>query len=1078
MNKNLSSLLLLAGVAAMTYALFSKSDPASETDLVSETPDTTMVLPADPSTFPALLVHRIEGDSTSVPLHMSGLKLDVKVVGNIALSTMEMTFYNDLDRVLEGDLCFPLGEGQTVSGFGMETDGVMRDGVVVEKAKARQVFESVVRRRIDPGLLEWTKGNNFKTRVYPIPAHGSKRVRISFEQELISTVSGFVYLQPMLFKDKIEKFDLRAEVIQQSVKPRSSKNAVSIEFDEWNNSWVAEKRLENFTGDKALSFEIPKAEDMQRIFVENTGYFYLTLDPVKYIRPKKLPSSVCLLWDVSGSGLNRDIQKEEALLDVYFKKLQNAGIHLVTFSNTIHTESDFILSKGNWQALKEELDRQVFDGGTQLGAIDLKKYKAEEILLCSDGLSTFGDADMKLSKIPVNAICSSQSADHSMLKYITQATGGHYINALSTTNEEAMKLIGTESYRFLGASPGVGRVSQLYPSIPTDFNRTIAVAGKIESSSAEVTLNFGFGDEIVYSKKVLVHAATQIKDGFVKKLWAQKKISELDMRYEKNKKEIIALGKECSIVTRNTSLLVLDRLEDYIQHHVVPPQKEWQEQYYTAINEQVENVAADKNAHLEEVVQAFQQRIDWWNTSFKYRNYKKEQKPKVAPTVRFSNPVVTDDATETETAASDTFRAFRGNGFATADSVSFTPGRVNETSNNLVNAETQHSPVTGWSYNDPQNGGFDHVPYEEQETTAGTAYTWSFNGTSDGTVANQSGAYATTLNTTSYNVTVTDANGATMATRSANFRMEAGVVSKINLKAWDPKTPYMEKLKKAKEQNRYATYLDLRKTYKDQPAFFLDAGNYFIEKGDKTNGLRVLSNLAEFNTEDHKALRVLAHKLQQAGFTDLAIAMFKEVLKIREEEPQSYRDLGLALADKKEYQGAVDMLCKVANKRWDSRFPGIEVLAANEINSLIASSGAKVKLDSLDKRLIKPMPVDVRIVINWESDNCDMDLWVTDPVGEQCMYSHNETLNGGRISQDFTGGYGPEEFIVKKALNGKYLVQVNYYGTREQTLLGPTTVQAELYTNYGKPNQKKQEITLRLKENKEVVDIGALAFGK
>ena len=101
---------------------------------------------------------------------MDELTIDVKVVANLAVTTISMNFHNDLDRVLEGRLNFPLGEGQTVSRFAMTVNGKLREGVVVEKAKGRQVFETIVRQGIDPGLLEWTKGNVFKARVYPIPA--------------------------------------------------------------------------------------------------------------------------------------------------------------------------------------------------------------------------------------------------------------------------------------------------------------------------------------------------------------------------------------------------------------------------------------------------------------------------------------------------------------------------------------------------------------------------------------------------------------------------------------------------------------------------------------------------------------------------------------------------------------------------------------------------------------------------------------------------------------------------------------------------------------------------------------------
>ncbi len=118
------------------------------------------------------------------PMEMQAFDADIRVRGHLATTTIEMTFYNPNSRVLEGELVFPLGEGQTIAGYALEVSGKMRQAVVVEKQKGREVFEDVVRRGVDPGLAEITKGNVFRTRVYPLPPMGTKRVTVSFEQEL------------------------------------------------------------------------------------------------------------------------------------------------------------------------------------------------------------------------------------------------------------------------------------------------------------------------------------------------------------------------------------------------------------------------------------------------------------------------------------------------------------------------------------------------------------------------------------------------------------------------------------------------------------------------------------------------------------------------------------------------------------------------------------------------------------------------------------------------------------------------------------------------------------------------------
>ncbi len=63
--------------------------------------------------------------------------------------------------------------------------GVLVEGVCVEKQKARQVFESEVRRGIDPGLVEQTRGNSYRTRVHPIPPNGTRTVQITYVSDLV-----------------------------------------------------------------------------------------------------------------------------------------------------------------------------------------------------------------------------------------------------------------------------------------------------------------------------------------------------------------------------------------------------------------------------------------------------------------------------------------------------------------------------------------------------------------------------------------------------------------------------------------------------------------------------------------------------------------------------------------------------------------------------------------------------------------------------------------------------------------------------------------------------------------------------
>lgn len=182
-------------------------------------------------------------------------------------------------------------------------------------------------------------------------------------------------------------------------------------------------------------------------------------------------------------------------------------------------------------------------------------------------------------------------------------------------------------------------------------------------------------------------------------------------------------------------------------------------------------------------------------------------------------------------------------------------------------------------------------------------------------------------------------------------------------------------------------------------------------------------------------------------------------------------------AVREDYRRAIDLFVRIVLTHWDERFPEIEVIALEEVNHIIPKAKAAGVSDvPLDPRLIKLLDVDVRIVMSWQADNTDIDLWVTEPSGEKAFYDHNRTTIGGLVSRDFTGGYGPEQYLVRRAAHGMYKIEANYYGSRATRLLGAVTVQADGFTNYGRPNEQRKSLTLRLKEAKETVPIGEIEF--
>lgn len=295
---------------------------------------------------------------------------------------------------------------------------------------------------------------------------------------------------------------------------------------------------------------------------------------------------------------------------------------------------------------------------------------------------------------------------------------------------------------------------------------------------------------------------------------------------------------------------------------------------------------------------------------------------------------------------------------------------------------------------------------------------------------------------------------------------------KIGLKKWTADAPYLTRLHKASDADLYAIYLDQRADWINSSAYYLDVADELIERKQIELGLRVLSNLAEMDLENRAILRILGYRLLQAGQPALAVPIFEQVRDLAPFEPQSFRDLGLAYADVGELQKAADALYEVAKGEWDGRFAEVGLIALTELNALIATHPKKINTSRFDQRLLRNLPVDLRVVLNWDADNTDMDLWVTDPNGECAYYGNRLTHQGGRMSNDLTAGYGPEEFMLKKAIPGTYTVEANYYGSQQQLISGSVTLRLALITDFGKPKAKPQSVILRLEERQKTVLVG------
>jgi Ca-activated chloride channel family protein len=939
---------------------------------------------------PALFVK--EGE-VSKALAVTSVEVKVRIFGSLAETQMTLTFFNPASRAVAGDLYFPLPEGATISGYALDIGGVLVDGVIVEKDRGRQVFEKIVRQGIDPGLVEWVKGNNFKTRVFPIPAQGTRTVMVRYLTDLLDRDEKNYYYLPLNFKGKVKSFSIRVQVVKSSVSPKVEQGGfANFNFSKWEDSFVAETTLKDADLSRDLVIAIPLVNQAP-VLVERSadGHVYFAINdsviPTQIRGTTYLPRKIVIYWDASSSCATADHERAFNLLKAFFSRFQATTMpaDLIIFRNSAEKAEQFIIKKGDTNELIGFLKKVSYDGGTQIGSLPPAASGIDVALLFTDGLSNFGKEEPPKFKALLYVFAGQAQANHSFLHYLALLNGGDYFNLTRLSDAAILERIGKRAFSFLDIKIKGGEVAETYPSLAQAVDKRFTLVGILKSKSASITIRYGFNGSVTQEKNFTISEGNAVQGELLRLTWAEKKLAELTIFPERNAEEMVSLGKEHGLVTPGTSLIVLENLNQYVEHRIAPPLSlpEMRKQYFAAIALKDKEQKEKKQSKLEYVVKLWEERVKWWEKKFDY-----------PPDFKYKGPK--DKSGEAE-------------------------GLLPEATENLRDEERMLDVV------------------ERPSAT-------------------------------------TDGEPAKTAEKKENGVDAEAEQPQITIKAWDPDTPYLNALKKVSKTEIYQVYLSFKKEYGGSPAFYLDCGDYFYKQDLPALGLRIWSNIAELELENAALLRILAHRLAQEKELELSALLFKTVLKLRPEEPQSYRDLALVLGEKGEYGEAIDLLYQVVLGEWD-RFEEIELIALMELNALIPKAKkAGIKDIKVDPRLVKLLDVDVRIIMTWDADLTDMDLWVTEPSGEKAYYGNRLTTIGANFSRDFTQGYGPEEYILRKTMKGTYKIEANYFSNRAPDISGTVTIQVDVFTNFGRPNQERKSITIRLRENKETISIGEISF--
>ena len=124
-------------------------------------------------------------------------RVNVKIADQTATTEIDQVFRNPNNRVLEGTYIFPLPEDSAISNFVLYVNGQPVTGELLDRDKARQIYEDIVRSQKDPALLEYVGRDAFRASIFPIPALGDTRIRLSYSQLLRHDAGMTVYRYPL-----------------------------------------------------------------------------------------------------------------------------------------------------------------------------------------------------------------------------------------------------------------------------------------------------------------------------------------------------------------------------------------------------------------------------------------------------------------------------------------------------------------------------------------------------------------------------------------------------------------------------------------------------------------------------------------------------------------------------------------------------------------------------------------------------------------------------------------------------------------------------------------------------------------
>ncbi|GMV43239.1 MAG: hypothetical protein AMXMBFR64_49550 [Myxococcales bacterium] len=544
----------------------------------------------------------IPKDQGLAPLEVTWHRVEVDVQDGTSVTKVEQSFRNNTGRQLEATYVFPVPPGAALDGFALYINGKRTPGEVLERNKARGIYEDIVRRMKDPGLVEWLGNDLFQARVFPVPAHGDQRVEIAFSQVLEHDAGMYKYTYPL----KTPRAAVQTRNDFTLTLKLHSKAPIRTVFSPSHEIYARKKDDHLAT----VGFEQERAV-LDRDFVMyysvsqkdvglnlltyrekgEPGYFLLMASPKATYESKEiLGKSVTFVVDTSGSMAGAKMDYSKAALRYCLKHLDPRDeFNVIRFSSDVEPWRASLqrASSDNVGAALAFVDQLEPAGGTAIhealtAALSTTPAGPHMVLFITDGRPTVGETDpaqileevrkRNEKSARVFAFGVGDDLNTHLLDLLTDQNGGvtSYVREDKEIETRISRFYDKVSHPALtdvGLEIGGVKTYAVLPKrLPDLFHggQLLVVGRYRDAGDSLVRLTGQLDRQTVHFDFEGTFPGESKKNAFIARLWAQRQVGylldEIRLRGETSelRDEVIQLATRFGIVTPYTSYLVVE----------------------------------------------------------------------------------------------------------------------------------------------------------------------------------------------------------------------------------------------------------------------------------------------------------------------------------------------------------------------------------------------------------------------------------------------------------------------------------------------------------------------------------------